>query len=165
MAISFSLRIAFLPSALIHTLHAMLEPSVENRICDHAALIAQFDALANKKQPTMLDILRRTAVSKLRDVEYICQPGNYEIWQNLGQTDEIDLTSCPCHLDLPKGGAYKPPIQWLLLIYVLVVLGIILIAIAFIRLWVLALFAVPVLGGAGFAIYKYQEDKKRKSIF
>ncbi|MBO5753616.1 MAG: protein kinase, partial [Proteobacteria bacterium] len=89
-----------LPKEVVQTLSMMLEPAVENRICDHTALMAQFDALANKKEPSLLRFLRRTALPKLEDVESICQPGNYEIWQNLDQSSDIEFESCPCHLDV-----------------------------------------------------------------
>ena len=86
---------------VVQTLNLMLEPSVHHRHCDHTALIAQFDALANKRQPSFLNFLRQT-IPKLNDVNHICQPGNYEIWQNLDQTRIPPLEKCPCHLNIKK---------------------------------------------------------------
>ena len=72
-----------LPNEVVQTLNMMLEPALDNRICDYNILIAQFTELAEKKKTSFLSRLRRTAVPELADVESICQPGNYEIWQNI----------------------------------------------------------------------------------
>ena len=107
-------HLTHVPVEVVQTLSMMLEPAMDNRICDHTALIAQFDALANKNQPSLLHFLRRTAVPKLEDVESICQPGNYEIWQNLDQKTDIALSKCPCHLDISQAKEHhKPPIAFI----------------------------------------------------
>ncbi len=89
-----------IPTQAVQTLHGMLEPALCHRVTDQAQLIAQFDALASKRQPSLLDFLKGKTVPKLTDVEHIGQSGNYEIWQDLDQQAKHRLYSCPCHLDV-----------------------------------------------------------------
>ncbi len=81
-------HLSHLPAPVVQTLNLMLEPSLEHRICDYHTLIAQFDAFARQKAPSILNIFQRTATKALQDVTSICEPGNYELWQTLDQTAE-----------------------------------------------------------------------------
>lgn len=71
-----------IPHEVVQMLSYMLEPSVDNRICDYNGLISQFTALANRRPPSILNFLIKSSVPKLEDVDSICQSGNFEIWQN-----------------------------------------------------------------------------------
>ncbi len=68
--------------AVVQTLCLMLEPSIQNRLCDYNALIAQFSNLAHKEEISFLNFFKNDKIPKLEDVQSICQPGNYELWQN-----------------------------------------------------------------------------------
>ncbi|MBO5753235.1 MAG: serine/threonine protein kinase [Proteobacteria bacterium] len=127
-----------LPKEVVQTLNMMLEPALINRICDYPTLIAQFEALAHKKQPSFLSFLRQTSIPKLEDVECICQPGNYEIWQNLDQGADINLNKYPTFINISASNSMlmessnttsnsKPPILILGIIVIVFILSYILI--------------------------------------
>ena len=73
--------------AVVQTLCLMLEPSLQNRLCDYNALIAQFSNLAHKEEISFLNFFKNDKIPKLEDVQSICQPGNYELWQNFNSEE------------------------------------------------------------------------------
>ena len=73
--------------AVVQTLCLMLEPSIQNRLCDYNALIAQFSNLAHKEEISFLNFFKNDKIPKLEDVQSICQPGNYELWQNFNSEE------------------------------------------------------------------------------
>ena len=81
--------LSHIPPAVVQTISQMLEPSLEKRLCDYNILIAQFRSLADKRPPSFLKLLLKHSAYKLETVESICQPGNYEIWQNLNPEKDV----------------------------------------------------------------------------
>ena len=75
------------PPALVQTLRRMLEPDIKQRLCDYNELRQRFRAFRNniyvfhnesEQKPTKQSLFER-----LKEVKYLCQPGNLDIWQSL----------------------------------------------------------------------------------
>ena len=86
-------HLTHIPKEVVNTLSWMLEPALENRIADHHALIAQFSNLVENKPASLMKFVFKTGTPKLENVEHICQPGNYNIWQDFDaqKASQIDF--------------------------------------------------------------------------
>ena len=75
--------------ALVGTLRAMLEPKVENRLCDYQELKERFESFSQHKIFESMDsgkiINKSDYHKKLTEVSSICMPGNIELWQMLSK--------------------------------------------------------------------------------
>ena len=75
------------PRALVQTLRQMLEPNMENRLSDITELKRRFKAFKDSRYDLVRD--RNSTFSpteleeKLKQVRYLCQPLNIDIWQAL----------------------------------------------------------------------------------
>ena len=74
------------PRALVQTLRQMLEPNMANRLSDLSELRRRFTAFkAGKYENVTSDGALATTnfEERLREVKYLCQPQNIDIWQAL----------------------------------------------------------------------------------
>ncbi len=90
-----------MPQAVQQTLRSMLEPNVENRLCNYDELRKRFKSF--KKNDYKLDLKNFAPISflnkqrlntLLEDVEGISVAGNIEIWQRLPEETPRELPAC-----------------------------------------------------------------------
>ena len=93
-----------MPSALIYTLRAMLDPDVKRRFCDIPELIRIFAAFRDDNYDIPLPIAKlqndlamqdaqdgRTWAQKLAEVREINAPGNFDLWHQLPNQTPRDI--------------------------------------------------------------------------
>lgn len=75
--------------ALVATLRAMLEPKVENRLCDYQEIKERFESFSQHKIFESVGSVKIGNKSdyyeKLENVSSLCMPGNIELWQMLSE--------------------------------------------------------------------------------
>ncbi|MBO5752637.1 MAG: serine/threonine protein kinase [Proteobacteria bacterium] len=71
------------PNHIVQALTQMLEPVLKNRLCDYNALIALFKAQSQNQTPSFIKSLYKYGTTDFKDINYLCQDGSYEVWQNL----------------------------------------------------------------------------------
>ena len=99
------------PVALVETLRRMLEPSIEHRLSDYDELRRRFNQfkagrydLQDESGPQLSEA---ELIRRLKDVKYLCQPQNMEIWQALPDQPQkrgkfpIDLWTNPRFAEYP----------------------------------------------------------------
>ena len=74
------------PRALVQTLRQMLEPNMANRLSDLGELKRRFTAFKSGKYENVTsdgEITASNFEERLKEVKYLCQPQNIDIWQSL----------------------------------------------------------------------------------
>ncbi len=93
-----------IPNPVISTLHAMLEPKCENRLCDYRILRARFLDYAHNRFGVGENSVRLSRYS-LADVHTFGQRGNIDLWMEL--PDAVPRSLPNELLDLKRNGQYE----------------------------------------------------------
>jgi serine/threonine protein kinase len=91
----FEPQMQFMPVNVVNILRQMLEPDIENRLCDYDVLIETFTRFRGGNYDTANDILQHSSNAEyekqLKAVESYAQPGNIELWQRLPDKTPRDM--------------------------------------------------------------------------
>ena len=80
------------PPALVQTLRRMLEPSLANRLADYGELRKRFNDFKRGRYIVQQDnrpkLSKKALKKRLKEIGYLCQPQNLEVWEALPDAPE-----------------------------------------------------------------------------
>ena len=94
-----------MPQAVVELLRQMLDPKVENRLCDYQKLKRTFDDFSRNRFVFESGVRETSGnmLQKLENVDYYAQPGNMDLWADLD--DHV-----PRELPFPMGELKQSPL-------------------------------------------------------